>query len=156
MSEFVTECDIDVALTLTGSKTLRGDLLKAKAQMMVYYLEEIIQEHFNYPNPNFKYKYKPNTSKYEMWKKKYHPESLYQLVLSGRLRNAVLNGKIDKVTGKIVFNLPEYGLYQLKAKRNFIDPSAYDLIDMQNRLRRNLFFIRSERSKMSYKGRRYK
>lgn len=140
--------DIDVSLRLTNSKTLKGDLLKAKTQAMVYYLEEMIHKHFDKPNPNMQYGYRPNTIKYEIWKRKYHPESLYQLVLSGRLRNAVLNGKVDRNTGKIRFNLPEYGLYQLEADRNFIDPNFADQIEIQERIRRNLFFIRSQRAKL--------
>lgn len=147
MNNFVTTIDLDAALSLTNSKTLKGDLLKAKVQTMIYYLEEMIQEHFNYRSPNIKYKYKPNKMTYEMWKAKYHPEAMYQLVLSGRLMEAVLSGKVDRLTGKIVFNLPEYGLYQLQAGRNFLDPNDYDKIILQDKLRQNLFFIRSQRAK---------
>ena len=144
---FRASVDIDVALSLTNSKTLKGDLLKAKAQAMVFYLEEMIQEHFNYPSPNVKYNYKPNKLTYEIWKRKTHPNALYQLVLSGRLRNAVLNGKVDSRDGSIRFNLPEHGLYQLKAGRNFLDPNFADQLILQDRIRRNLFFIRSYRAK---------
>lgn len=144
----VYEMDIDVALSLTNSKTLKGDLLKAKTQAMVYYLEEMISRHFEKPNPNSAYGYKPNKITYEIWKKKYHPESLYQLVLSGRLRNAVLNGRVDSKDGSISFNLPEYGLYQLKAGRDFINPNFSDRIEIQERIRKNLFFIRSQRAKL--------
>jgi len=140
--------DIDVALSLTNSKSLKGDLLKAKYQAMVYYVEEMIHKHFNKPNPNLEYRYKPNKLSYEIWKKKYHPDALYQMVLTGRLRNAVLNGKVDSKTGKVRFNIPEYGIYQLEVGRDFLSPSWYDEIEIQNRIRRNLFHIRSERMKL--------
>jgi hypothetical protein len=153
MSQFTISCDIDVALKLTNSKTLKGDLLKAKTQAMVYYLEELIHKHFDKPNANMEYKYRPNTMKYEIWKKKNHPDALYQMVLSGRLRNAVLNGKVDRSTGKISFNIPEYGLYQLQADRDFTSPSFYDNVVIQNKIRDNLFFIRSNRAKLFAKSR---
>jgi hypothetical protein len=146
---FVIECDLETALSLTNAKTIKGDLLKAKYQTQIYYLEEMIHQHFDKSNPNLQYGYRPNKMTYEFWKKKYHPTAIYQLVLSGRLRNAVLNGRVDRATGKISFSLPEYGLYQLKAGRDFVNPSAEDRIILQSKLRNYLFNIRSLRAKMS-------
>jgi hypothetical protein len=148
MNNFTVTTDIDVALSLTNSKTLRGDLLKAKYMALVWYVEEMIHKHFDKPNPNMEYRYKPNKLTYEMWKKKYHPDAINQLVLTGRLKSAVERAKVDPKTGKISVSVPEYGIYQLEAGRDFLSPSWYDEIEIQNRIRRNLFHIRSERMKL--------
>lgn len=148
MNEFEIVCDIDVALSLTRAKTLKGDILTAKYQAMIFYVEELIMEHFGYKNPNIRYNYKPNTKKYEEWKQKYHPTAINQLVLSGRLQRAVEAAKVDRNTGKVSVSVPEYGIFQMKIhKRDFLSPNLSDTIEIQDRLRRNLFYIRSQRAK---------
>ena len=138
------ETDMQTALKLTNSKTLKGDLLKAKIQSQVYYVNELIKSHFQRISPNTYYK--PNKPSYETWKRK-HFTSLYQLVSTGRLRNAMLNGRVNSSTGKITFNIPEYGIYQIEAGRDFLNPSRDDQIQMQIKLRQELFEIRSKRAK---------
>lgn len=133
---------------LTNSKTLKGDLLKAKTRAMVWYVDNLIMEHFAYPNPNMKYKYKPNTERYEAWKRKYHPEAVNQLVLSGRLKRAVQRAVVDQQTGKVQVSVPEYGLYQMYIhKRDFLSPNRSDLLKINKQIKRNLYIIRSQRAR---------
>lgn len=103
------------------------DKKKAARQTQLYYLNVLIENHFKLNNPNGQYT--PNTQKYEQWKKK-HYGNLPQLVLSGALRKAVENGRV-KSNGVIVFDLPDHGLYQIEAGRDFLKLWNSDVEELQ-------------------------
>lgn len=133
-------CNIETAIKLTAASILKRDLRRARILAITYYLENLIENHFRMISPNLRYK--PNKITYEQWKRKYHPDAVYQLVLSGRLRNAVLRGKVDGRNAKVTFNIPEYGIYQIRADRDFLEPTFGENMIIQAKTRTNLRKLR--------------
>jgi hypothetical protein len=114
---------------------LPNDKKLSIVQTAQWYVDNLIKLHFTSGN-GARQGYKPNTSKYNDWKRKHYGE-LPQLYLSGRLYKAVLAGKVNKATGEVIFDLPQWGLYQVKAGRDFLTPSKkeQDILDkMQHAL----------------------
>jgi hypothetical protein len=144
-----TTFDINLATYQSGN--LKKDILEAKINTLVMYVNRLIKKHFKSKNPNVAYGYKPNSVEYEMWKLK-HYGSLPQLVLSGELASAVQNGRVLK-NGKISFDLPKYGLYQLQDGRDFLSPNAKDLKEMEAYFKKELVRIRKKRINTSRRPR---
>jgi hypothetical protein len=140
MKQFEVTMSLEEAEAQCTPEQFKADIKDAKNATLLYYLKEMIRDHFIHKNPNGFYP--PNTIKYEEWKRK-HYGLLPQLVLSGRLRAAVLAGKVKD--GNIVFNLPEYHIYQLRAGRDFLSPTKSEERKLKNQLLDELFEIRKAR-----------
>lgn len=115
------------------------DIKLAKMRTMMYYVQKLLVSHFQMISPNKIYT--PNKLSYQLWKAK-HVGVLWQLVVTGRLRNAMLGGTV-KQDGSVFFDIPEYGLYQIKAGRDFVSPTKRDKIAMERRFKQELKSIRS-------------
>lgn len=130
---------LDEAARLTSPAVLREHWMLTVVKTQEFYVEQLIEDHFRLKSPNREYK--PNKASYERWKKKYYPSAIYQLVITGRLRNAVRNGKV-RSDGTILFNLPEYGLFQIEAGRDFLAQTRNDKKKLSKVFTRSFFDIR--------------
>lgn len=113
----------------------------AKVKAMVWALEKLLKRHFELHNGNTRYV--PNTKSYEEWKRRKHPNSLYQLVLSGELRDAVMRGKVTR-DGEYVFSLPNYGIYLIEGGRDFLSFDRDEDKQIDNKRLTEFFKIRKE------------
>lgn len=117
MPSFTVTKTAEEAARLTSPAAMHDQWRAAFVKTQMWMLESLLESHFELTSPNTRYK--PNKMSYETWKKKHHPDAIYQLVVSGKLRRAVLNGQVQ-YDGNIKFDLPEYGLYQIEAGRDFL------------------------------------
>lgn len=131
--------DLDTAIRLTSPSVMREHWRLATVKTQEFYIEVLIENHFRKKSPNSEYE--PNKPSYEKWKRKYYPQALYQLVLTGRLLNAVRKGKV-RSDGTILFNLPEYGLFQIEAGRDFLSQTRDDKKKLSKIFTRSFFDIR--------------
>lgn len=122
--------------------TLEGDIIKARRKMFSYFLEKVIQRHFE-PGNQGRYKYKDVSPEYKKWKLT-HGKGNVLLVLSGKLKKLAKEGKITDKT--IVWDFPSYGLYQLNI-RPFLTPSPDEKKELELVFRKELNKIRKKRVK---------
>lgn len=141
MPSFIKVVTLDELERINSPAHMREQWRISTIKTQEYYLEMLISDHFLHSSPN-KY-YKPNTMKYEAWKKRYYPTAIHQLVLTGRLQHAVESGKVNS-NGSITFNLPEYGLYQIVAGRDFLSPTIADTNKLSKRFTKEFFTLRSK------------
>lgn len=125
-------------------KSLIIDKAWARRRTNDYYIRYILVKHFSRGNLEA-YQYQDVTKKYKQWKIKNGYGDVL-LVLTGALKKAVLQGRVrgvNQYSEKLVFDIPEYGLYQLKV-RPFLDPSQKDLDALSKYFKRVLKARRRE------------
>ena len=140
MPSFTVRKTAEEAARLTSPAVMHEQWRVAVVKTQQWMLETLIEQHFMLTSPNNRYK--PNKPTYEAWKKQ-HGGGIFQLVVSGRLKAAVINGKVQQ-DGTILFDLPEYGLYQIRAGRDFLSLDAAENKLMSERFTKEFFALRKK------------
>lgn len=123
-------------------RAVRPLSIEARVIALKYYIWRIISRHFANGNTQ-KYGYKENKADYDQWKKR-NFGNLPQLVLSGELKKAAENATVTK-DGKIIFNVPMYGMYQIDLGRDWASPSDEEIKEIKGVFRRTLMRLVRER-----------
>jgi len=120
--------------------TFKKDIISARAKVLAKYIRLLLTSHFLLYNGNSRYR--KNSVEYEVQKAEKFGR-LPQLVVSGYLKSRVLAGKVQG-NGKLRFDLPDYGIYQIIVGRDFLRADSKEKRLMAKWLRAELKIIRSK------------
>jgi hypothetical protein len=117
------------------------DKINAKKKAIRWFIDNLLIEHFQIGNTQ-RYGYTPNSAKYEAWKKKFGGN--IQLVLSGKLKEAVIRSARTTNEAKIKVSVPEYGIINIQLGRDFLKPNSQELKIISKKYKEFLVQIRKK------------